>query len=78
MTFSSFLQEHRLSAGLTQKQLAEQVGVSRVMIAQIEAGNSNPSVETLHRICAELSLTPEERSEALRLAGEGRRSGEAA
>jgi len=41
---------HRLTAGLTQKALAEQVGTSESAIARLERGDHAPSVETLRRL----------------------------
>ena len=40
----------RLEAGLTQKQLAELVGVTQAHIAKIEGGKVNPRLSTVNRI----------------------------
>lgn len=40
----SSVEEHRRSAGLTQEELAEKVGVTRQTIIAIEKGNYAPSV----------------------------------
>ena len=39
------LKEHRIRAGLTQEELAEQVGVRRETIIRLEAGRYNPSLK---------------------------------
>lgn len=41
------LSRARRSAGLTQSQLAEQVGIQQAMISRIERGKGNPTLETL-------------------------------
>ncbi len=44
------LQDLRKKVGLTQAELAEQVGISQSLVARIEKGQVNPSVATLKRI----------------------------
>ena len=44
------LQELRKKAGLTQSELASQVGISQSLVARIEKGQVNPSLSTLKRI----------------------------
>ncbi|MEM7489722.1 MAG: helix-turn-helix transcriptional regulator [Pseudomonadota bacterium] len=46
--------------GLTQQQLADAAGVSRVQIAEIEAGRKTGSVATLGRLAEALSTTIDE------------------
>lgn len=46
------LREQRLKAGLTQKQLAEQVGTGVETISRLERGNSNVSLSSISRIFA--------------------------
>lgn len=43
--FESRLKQYRLAKGLTQEQLAEQVGVRRETIMRLEAGKYNPSLK---------------------------------
>ena len=54
----------RLAAGLTQKELAEQMGTSQAAIARLEGGSRMPSVRTLHRLAVilgvDFTITPEE------------------
>lgn len=52
-----WLKELRKESGnMTQKQLAEKVGISRTMITEIENGNANPSVKVAKRIAAVLGF----------------------
>jgi len=44
------IKQQRLKIGLTQKELANEVGVSTSMINQIESGRSQPSYETAKKI----------------------------
>ena len=46
------LREQRLRAGLTQKELAEQVGTRAETISRIERGNSNVSLSSIFMIFA--------------------------
>jgi putative transcriptional regulator len=50
----------RASAGLTQAQLAEAVGVSRQTVVAMEAGNYAPSVYLALRVAATLGTTVED------------------
>jgi putative transcriptional regulator len=54
------LKELRNELGLTQAELAEQVGLARVSILAIEKGHFNPTVETALRISQALNATVEE------------------
>lgn len=45
MEFLCTLKEHRQAAGLTQEELAAQVGVRRETIIRLEAGKYNPSLK---------------------------------
>lgn len=48
------IKDIRNGHGLTQKQLAERVGVNRETIANLESGKYNPSLEVADRIAAAL------------------------
>ena len=47
---SEKIKELRMNMGLTQKQLAEKVGVVQSMIAMIETGQKNPSFDLAQKI----------------------------
>lgn len=50
MTFSERLKETRLKSGLTQKQVAQQSGISERQYQHLEAGNFYPQYETFLRL----------------------------
>ena len=47
----------RKAKGLTQKQLAEKIGVATITIQQYERGVRNPTISTLNRIAMALDVT---------------------
>lgn len=59
-TIGEFLQELRKGKGLTQKELAEQIGVSDKTISKWENGNSVPDTSLLLTLCAALEITVNE------------------
>ncbi len=54
------LREHRLASGLTQTELAARAGVSRQLIAAVEAGRNTPAVDAALRLARALATTVEE------------------
>ncbi len=44
----------RLGKKMTQAELAEKAGVSRVVVARLESGTTNPTVETVNRVAGAL------------------------
>jgi predicted transcriptional regulator len=44
----------RLGKKMTQAELAEKAGVSRVVVARLETGTTNPTVETVNRVAGAL------------------------
>lgn len=44
----------RLEKKMTQIELAKRAGLSQVMIARLESGSSNPTLETMSRVAAAL------------------------
>lgn len=44
----------RLGKKMTQAELAEKAGVSRVVVARLESGTTNPTVETVSRVAGAL------------------------
>jgi DNA-binding XRE family transcriptional regulator len=57
---SSALRERRLQAGLTQADLAARAGVSRQLVAAVEAGHNTPAVDAALGLARALSSTVEE------------------
>ena len=53
------LVEARVSAGVTQKQLSERIGIYQAEISKIERGLANPSVLTLKRLAEGLGMRVE-------------------
>jgi transcriptional regulator with XRE-family HTH domain len=58
MEFGKRLAEVREDAGFTQSSLARAVGLSQSAISQIEAGERNPSYDTIRQIADAMKLTP--------------------
>lgn len=50
------IRKYRHEAGLTQEDLAEKVGVSRVYIGYVEQGRNTPSLEILGKIAKALKV----------------------
>ncbi len=50
------LLDRRLSAGMTQRQLAVASGVDQAEISRIERGQANPTAQTLHALGAPLGV----------------------
>ncbi len=51
------IREERVSAGLSQRELARRLGLSASLISQLESGQSKPSVGTLYSIVTELDVS---------------------
>lgn len=60
ITNESRLRDRRLECGLTQAQLAARAGVSRQLVAAVEAGNNTPAVDAALSIAAALGTAVEE------------------
>ncbi len=58
--FGGRLRELRESAGLTQHQFADKVGMTRDGIAHLETGRRSPSWDTVLAICSALGVSCEE------------------
>ena len=56
-SFALTLANARLQAGLTQKELAEKVGVSQAYIAKLEGGDANPTLGRIGSLLAVLGLS---------------------
>ena len=57
MELGQIIQEKRKKAGLTQKELAEKVGVATITIQQYERGLREPKIETVARIAEALNVS---------------------
>ena len=53
------LTEARASAGITQKELSERIGIYQAEISKIERGLANPSVSTLRRLAKGMGMRVE-------------------
>ena len=58
MGFGKRLAKVREDAGFTQSSLARAVGLSQSAISQIEAGDRNPSYETIRQLAEAMNLSP--------------------
>ncbi|MGN6168182.1 MAG: helix-turn-helix domain-containing protein [Solirubrobacteraceae bacterium] len=59
-TRGAALRERRLQCGLTQTELAARAGVSRQLVAAVEAGRNTPAVDAALRLARALATTVEE------------------
>lgn len=59
-TVGNHVKKYRTAMGMTQAELAEHVGVSRVSIVAIENGRFIPTIETALQIGKALNLSLEE------------------
>jgi len=55
-TICKKIKKYRHEIGLTQEDLVEKVGVSRVYIGYIEQGRNSPSLEILEKIAKSLKV----------------------
>lgn len=58
--FGEQLRQLRKAAGLTQEELAFQVGLDRTYISLLEGGIKSPTLNTFFRLCKALNQQPEE------------------
>ena len=59
-TLGDYLKEQRLTAQLSLRQLADQVGVSNPYLSQIERGLRKPSAEVLQQLAKALRVSAEQ------------------
>ena len=50
------IKEKREASGLSQHQLAKQLGITQTFLSEIERGRKNPSLEQFFRICEALDI----------------------
>ena len=60
MSFNKNLTDYRKRKGLSQEQLAFQIGVSRQAVSKWETGLSQPELTNIEKICEVLEITPNE------------------
>jgi DNA-binding XRE family transcriptional regulator len=60
MPRQSALRDQRLQCGFTQAELAARAGVSRQLVAAVEAGRNTPAVDAALRLTQALGTTVEE------------------
>lgn len=65
--FGRVLRRYRLSVDLSQDKLALEAGLQRNYINLLELGQSQPTITTLFKLAAVLSIKPEEIVETVRL-----------
>ena len=60
MQLATYIRSRRKNINLTQKELAEQVGVSTNTVARWERGETEPSFSDFLRVCAVLGMKMED------------------
>ena len=55
---ATYIRSRRKNIGLTQKELAEKVGVSMNTVARWERGETEPSFSDFLRVCVVLGINP--------------------
>ena len=60
--YRAILKRNRERKGLSQNQLAKQLGITQTFLSEIERGRKNPSLEQFFAICSvlDIRLFPEE------------------
>jgi transcriptional regulator with XRE-family HTH domain len=58
--FANWLKEKRLSKGLTQTELAKEIGVSQVIIAYFETGIRKPGIKLKNKLANYFGVSLEE------------------
>jgi transcriptional regulator with XRE-family HTH domain len=66
--FGGVLRARRLTAGLSQEQLAHEAGVDRTYVGLLERGLRQPSLATILSVSAALDIAPEALVKETRLA----------
>lgn len=56
--FGRVLEKARLEKGLTQERLALEAGIARRFLQDMEAGEKQPTVTSLFKLCRALDLKP--------------------
>lgn len=53
-SISTKISDYRMEKGLSQKQLAEILGITQAMVSKLESGEYNPTVEQLWKVSTKL------------------------
>ena len=63
--YRAILKRHREMKGLSQNQLAKQLGITQTFLSEIERGRKNPSLEQFFILCGalDIQLFPDEEEE---------------
>jgi transcriptional regulator with XRE-family HTH domain len=56
--FGSVLRQLRESKGLSQEELADQCGIHRTYVSQLERGLKSPTLRLVWQVCASLDVSP--------------------
>ncbi len=66
MDYRAILKRKREEMGLSQHQLAKQLGLTQTFLSEIERGRKNPSLEQFFHICEALDIRvfPDEEEQA--------------
>lgn len=54
------IENRRKELNITQQELAEYLGLSRISIVNLEAGRCSTTFENIYKICCALNITPNE------------------
>ena len=54
--YRAILKRHREMKGLSQNQLAKQLGITQTFLSEIERGRKNPSLEQFFILCKALDI----------------------
>jgi predicted ATPase/DNA-binding CsgD family transcriptional regulator/transcriptional regulator with XRE-family HTH domain len=68
LTFGGWLKRRRMGLGLTQKELAHQVGYAAVTLRKVEADELRPSWQMAQKLAEALELAPDEQAQFVRFA----------
>ena len=68
LSFGGWLKRRRMSLGLTQKELARQVGYAQVTLRKVEADELRPSGQMARKLAEALELAPPEQAQFVRFA----------
>lgn len=58
--YGNFIKEHRIKIGLTQEEVAKQLGISQVAYGRYELGTREPNLDLIFKIADVLQFEPGE------------------